>query len=418
MDTEKYWLIIEPYVYISVNSKKGFIYNTLNSDYFETEDQQIILLLKDLLIPENLYVTSISKNQLEIEEVATFVKNIKDKFIGDILSISMSNHRPVQSLPLLKIMNNETNHKLYSGNVRHAELIKYLNEISFYLLNECNHECKNCLLSAKQTLFCKCQSGTTQQIQIELIKALFNSLQRPLTIANFIGGNILLYNDIDELLAFIKDQKIKSNFVFHYNHLMTPGDFSNFQDDNFNIIINVDNSISQNNIDRINLLEKEYNLNYIIRFYAQSIEDISFFESLKFSGKASKELLPLYNGDNLTFFEQAVFLTKDSIFSSNHNYESIFLKQTLNSQFFGKLIIDCNGDIYSSLNTNKLGNITDNIYEIIKNELQLGNNWRRTRTNLEPCKDCNFKFLCPEVSNYEYVLGSNNLCTIESISND
>lgn len=39
-------------------------------------------------------------------------------------------------------------------------------------------------------------------------------------------------------------------------------------------------------------------------------------------------------------------------------------------------------------------------------------NWRKTRLQLSPCDKCIYCFICPPPSNYEIVVGKNNLCNL------
>jgi hypothetical protein len=41
-----------------------------------------------------------------------------------------------------------------------------------------------------------------------------------------------------------------------------------------------------------------------------------------------------------------------------------------------------------------------------------GNAWLRIRGNEKPCNQCVNRDLCPSISNYELVIGKNNLCNI------
>lgn len=84
----------------------------------------------------------------------------------------------------------------------------------------------------------------------------------------------------------------------------------------------------------------------------------------------------------------------------------------LNTNYFGRLTILPDGSIYSNLNTFSLGSLEDSLYEIIFKELNEGKSWQNGR-HKEPCTECRFRWLCPPISNYEFVVGQYNLCTID-----
>jgi len=88
----------------------------------------------------------------------------------------------------------------------------------------------------------------------------------------------------------------------------------------------------------------------------------------------------------------------------------LFAKKELNTNFFGKLTIFPDGNIYSNPNERPLGTIKDSLYEMLYKELTEGYAWMLTRDQKEPCTKCRFKFLCPPISNYEFAIGKFNLC--------
>ncbi len=78
-------------------------------------------------------------------------------------------------------------------------------------------------------------------------------------------------------------------------------------------------------------------------------------------------LKPYYNGKNLDFFKEVVFIDKDTILSANPSQKDIFSRQVANKNFFGKLTFMSNGDIFSGVNEPCVGNITkDSIYMVCK----------------------------------------------------
>jgi len=95
----------------------------------------------------------------------------------------------------------------------------------------------------------------------------------------------------------------------------------------------------------------------------------------------------------------------------------LFTNQTINSHYFGKLIVSSNGDIYSNPNLPKIGIIKDSIYDIVFKSLRYKSSWMLLRQNVFPCNQCVYRLFCPPISNYEYNIGQNNLCTIKTFVN-
>ena len=122
---------------------------------------------------------------------------------------------------------------------------------------------------------------------------------------------------------------------------------------------------------------------------------------------------PFFNGDNLKFFKENVFLDKADVFDNKPELKDIYANQIINKQQFGRLTILNNESMYANVNEKKLGILgKDSIYDVIYSEIKSVTNWRKVRKNIEPCKNCIYECLCPPVSNYEFVIGKNNLCNI------
>jgi pseudo-rSAM protein len=128
---------------------------------------------------------------------------------------------------------------------------------------------------------------------------------------------------------------------------------------------------------------------------------------------------PHFNGKNLPFFEKYVFITRASILESKPSITGILSRGAVNFSHSGKITILSNGDLYSNLNLDKMGNITgESLHKIFYRQLKAGKSsslyktWWRTREQVIPCKHCHYNLLCPSMSNYELSIGRNNLCHI------
>lgn len=124
------------------------------------------------------------------------------------------------------------------------------------------------------------------------------------------------------------------------------------------------------------------------------------------------EITPAYNGENLAFFEENIYLTKEDLAGPNLDKREVFANQAINTNYFGKITIKSDGNIYANANMSPLGNIDNSLKEILTKEMELGTSWFRVR-NMEPCNSCVYQWLCPSPSNYETEIGKPNLCHIE-----
>ncbi|MGE5342006.1 MAG: hypothetical protein ACM3SY_11065 [Candidatus Omnitrophota bacterium] len=52
------------------------------------------------------------------------------------------------------------------------------------------------------------------------------------------------------------------------------------------------------------------------------------------------------------------------------------------------------------------------LYDGVSDERRHGTNWRQVRGRITPCRSCIFHALCSNLSNYNIVIGKNNLCHI------
>ena len=141
-----------------------------------------------------------------------------------------------------------------------------------------------------------------------------------------------------------------------------------------------------------------------------------FFEVEEVTKKLNIDFIihPFFNNCNIEFFEKNVFIGLNDLFNNNYSYESIIEKSILNRNYYGKLIIDVDGNIYSNLNHSKLGNITNlSLKEAAFKEFRTHNNWRKSRKNIKICNKCIFNLICPPPSNYEIAIGKPNLCHIQ-----
>ena len=73
------------------------------------------------------------------------------------------------------------------------------------------------------------------------------------------------------------------------------------------------------------------------------------------------------------------------------------------------------GVVKADMNAPAIGNIQfDNILDIIQNELISNTAWRRVRDS-HPCDSCIYQFICPPLSNYERIIGQDNLCHMKEV---
>lgn len=102
----------------------------------------------------------------------------------------------------------------------------------------------------------------------------------------------------------------------------------------------------------------------------------------------------------------------DDLLESPIEKQTIFRRQALNENFFGKLFILPSGEAFSNMNGKPLGNLKNApLGQVVYNEFNDSKSWLLTRdTNTGNCFECQNRYLCPSISNYEMVIGKTNLC--------
>jgi hypothetical protein len=71
------------------------------------------------------------------------------------------------------------------------------------------------------------------------------------------------------------------------------------------------------------------------------------------------EWVPVFNGENLKFFEDNVFLDEDDITSGPVSMREIFCHQKLNTNYFGTLHFFADGEVKADVNAETVGRFPD-----------------------------------------------------------
>lgn len=382
----QYWFFIEPYVFVSITKNCLLLYNTLDGEYIESEKENVITLLRELLQVENCGVIKLNEYRYKQEDVNVFIEELRKKYMGDIIDVSLSNGKPVQLLPYFNFQNKLELYKKHNFSPL-KNILENLFEINFYIDNTVD--------IIKLISFLKLIPGSPT----------FNII-----------GNIGLVLNINDLLSYFDQRSSPKNLLCSYKNVipLQPNFKNNFS---YKISVQLPIDMKQWSQARQLLLKQTLSIEYI--FYISSEEDIQYVKRIVKQFQIKKyRLNPIYTGDNIRFFEENVFLTKEDILSTSMTIKDFFTRQALNVYDFGKINIMSNGDAYANLNHSKLGNIyTDNIYEIVSKEIEEGQSWFNIRTQ-EPCCNCVYQWLCPSPSDYEIVIGRYNLCHIKNDSSE
>ena len=160
---------------------------------------------------------------------------------------------------------------------------------------------------------------------------------------------------------------------------------------------------------------QDISLPFSITVFVFSEEDYCQFSTIfeTFPSVHNIRYIPLYNKENLSFFESNIFIEKDEIDTIDLSKNDIFMRQALNTGNFGKLTIIPDGYVYANVNAPLLGTIDDSPYSIIVyKEFAIGQSWLKLRDRAT-CDNCVYQWLCPSPSDDEIIIGRPNLCHIK-----
>jgi pseudo-rSAM protein len=413
MTTNKdfYWFYLEPYTLILYGKNGNVIYNTLNSEYLQCPSNVLIDNLVNELLRSEDYCIKISADNFNDVDFCKFIQEIRHTFSGDYVACNDSVEKPFVFKPILKLRDNwhilkHKEEKTVEGN----NILRYLNELSLYLTSTCSQSCVNCNEYYKQFLHCA-KIPVLFDFPIKEVINILNLVEKNgIGKVNFSGGDIFKYKHLQELMPILNNYNFKKGFFIHNSHINNETGIAVREllknDCHFNIFIDAntpiaDTLIEDNNVEYIIIVDSEESLLKALN-YTESHPELKI------------NICPFFNKQNISFFEDNVFMDLDALISIPISKKAIFRRQTLNESFFGKLTILPNGDTYANMNEKSLGNTFGNntINKMVYTEMKDGSSWFKIR-NEEPCADCCNKYLCPSPSNYEIIIGKQNLCHIQ-----
>jgi pseudo-rSAM protein len=411
--TEPYfWLAIEPYVFIFKGKEEYILYNTFSHKSLTVSIQniEVIDLLDTLLNIDNMYTTHIIQERLLKLEIFNFIFKLRKGFFGDIYPTSLIEQKPISIPPVLSVKNSIENITKDEELDKKETYLNFLHELTIYLNGECDKQCKYCNAYHKQFLFCTQTNTYFSKEEIDLL--LLNIGETNISKINLVGGNILKYNNLHYLLSQIKLYNI--GLYIYYKNV----DFNIIKEislyDNLFIYLLISITEIDNN-ELYELISQFVQINNLcFNFIITSEKDKNMIDTLvEHFSMQSYNILPFYDGNNIDFFKQMVFLSKEEILKTSLKIEDIFIRQSLNIYDYGKFIVNSDKNIYANLNFPSIGTTTIKMIDLVKKEVIQSSPWFRTRNTLDICKDCAYCFLCPSPSNYEMVIGKPNLCHVK-----
>ena len=413
MDAIDYWFYLEPYSFIFKGDNKFIIYNTLNSEYIDCSlFDSVQNIIEELFSSNKNYCVGLNKKQLRDRSFHEFLKKIICSFSGGI--VENKGHSPFIFKPVLKIYYHPAKSSVKEERLLGINTLLYLHEVSFFFENKEN--VNEHIDFYKQFLYPKqtnSQKLTTRHYQTIIEQLAICNIDKINVIAGSSVNNMLF----TELLDMIHQYHLKTDVIIPYKDYLHTDVSQFFNNPKLTLKVLIHFPIDIDNLE--NLMNSSKNSKIIWCMILSGEEDIESFEKITYSSDINVEFLPWYNGNNMNFFRKYVFNTFDDIIGPPVSKKRIFRRQVLNENFFGKLFIFPDGNVYANTNFPSIGNLLDQkLTKIVHNEIcNPSNAWFMTRDNSsDNCKHCFNRYLCPSISNYEIVTGIHNMCYLNIIN--
>ena len=419
MNKKTYWFFLEPYVHISVKGQQVLLYNTLNGKILEYKNEPAITkTVKRVNSEKNLLTIKVTSAYINSNpEISKFIKDVRKYFMGDLIDTALSEGKPIQMKRILNIQKDVKRLKEDPSRSVGEDVMSYLKEISLYINNACDNDCSICNNAYKQFLYCRKCNRKENELDFRQLAAFLNDTKgSALSRVNVLGGDIFKYSKFEELVSLLNHIPTIKAYFFHYLNLENRGDYLKQINSNLSYMsILIDFPIKEKKFAQSMELLYKSGHNLQITFVIQNREELEEAQRLTSLSKITNFIIqPFYNGRNLHFFKKNVFVNRSSIHEAKPTLKDIYLKKVLNPINFGKIVVSSNGSVHSNVNFPMLGKLGLNfLHEVVMREMYQGRSWRRLRSKIVPCKDCVFELLCPPLSNFEYVIGRNNLCNIK-----
>lgn len=123
------------------------------------------------------------------------------------------------------------------------------------------------------------------------------------------------------------------------------------------------------------------------------------------------KMKPIYIvDDNAEFIKNTIFTTKQEILKNKATKQLIYTHQHINTFNWGKIYVLPNGEVCTDMiRQNKIGVISDNLQNLIAEEMVQNFAWRQIR-KYDTCLKCVCRWLCPSPTHFERLLNVQTIC--------
>lgn len=405
---KSYWFYLEPYVYVSIIDKSVFIYNTLDGQHLKSKDSfthNTISQLKEVTGG----VIELNEEHLKDDTLYSFIQQIRNCFMGDLIDASLSQGKPIQFTPILNIQTDIKRMQMISERSVGEQIMLNLNEIIFFTDNPSS------LPNKYYPSNIPFEWEKPKSIQFKYVESIISQI--PHSVAENLSLSIVTKNfagleNQEDLINILNKTNIKKKIHLYYRNIISEPIFNV---NKLSLTLNVDFPFDKQKFEKVNsqLKERAKTEELNIIFFITSSQDVDEAEKIIEEYNITEyTFIPFYTGSNLNFFKENVYLDEDDLFMDPVSMKNIFLHQSLNIESFGKLYVFPDEGVYSSLFSEKLGSLTqDTLLQLLYKEFDSSQTWFKIR-DYKPCNNCHLQWLCPPPSSYEALLEKNNLCHV------
>ncbi|MCI0471116.1 MAG: hypothetical protein L0Y73_05605, partial [Candidatus Aminicenantes bacterium] len=345
------WFFLYPYVHLNVKAGKVVIYNTLSSVLLEYDSPGIV----EMITPLYRWETSVidTGNWLCDVSITAMIEDVRNSFSGDLIAKSLVDRKPFQFQPKLFFNDShDPEYRDYSLPILNSEQPKdYLEELSIYISSRCGQKCRECKAYYKQTYFCTADSGGAIFPFDDLKQLLKQAQKTALKRVNLLGGDIFLYPEISELISFLNDYPAGIYYYNNHRNLNSTsiGLINSINREKDMCVVLVNPPFTESPLD---MLLDTCNLETLFFTFLVSSEK-EYDNAAAFIDKYSLEqvsVVPIYIPGNESFFEQNVFVTRESIVEEPTDILSILQRNRFNEAGIKKLFVKSDKKIFSNPN--------------------------------------------------------------------
>ncbi len=400
-----YWFYLSPKVYVT-SKENIFLYHTESGARLEVTERHLKDLLQAVYEPKNLGVVEFPQELWKQEGAHALIEQMLSLHMAGLIPIDREQGKPINFLPILNLQK-DVDKAVSMGELSLVvdDLLSYLSRLTLCLGG--GRLCPSYLSRVWREQEAHWMSPSLLHSLLE--QACYSRLKQ----VGLYADSLFLHPQIKEILGLLE------SYEYDYQLWMSAKHYLQHQEQIKMCLRSMKRSCHLSLLasateleDLARMSELDAQLlgwHFLLEDEAQYARVEQFTERW---GIVQLELVPIYTGDNLPFFEEYIYLSEDDIFSEPIEMRRIFCNQKLNSNDFGALTVLPTGECRVSLNTPTLGDLMQSsLLEILYKELTANTAWRKTRNSGKGQK-CFFQYLCPPPSSYEQVIGREDLCRL------